>query len=176
VSAKPAASAAAPAAMSPGMAAAFRDVLAAQLEREIEATHRVIAAIPESAAQWRPHPAAKAALALAWHVAEFESVLIDAVARGEFAFPAAPEPAPATIAGVATRYRERATAALARLRAADPATLATPFAFLGATRPAVKHLLVALGHTAHHRGQLTAYLRAMGAPVPGVYGRSADER
>jgi uncharacterized damage-inducible protein DinB len=27
----------------------------------------------------------------------------------------------------------------------------------------------------HHRGQLTAYLRAMGAVVPGVYGPSADE-
>ncbi|MDE2019577.1 MAG: hypothetical protein KGJ13_04480 [Patescibacteria group bacterium] len=27
----------------------------------------------------------------------------------------------------------------------------------------------------HHRGQLTAYLRAMGAKVPGVYGSSADE-
>jgi uncharacterized damage-inducible protein DinB len=162
--------------MAPEIAAAFRDVLAAQLEREIEATHRVIAAIPGSAAQWRPHPAAKPALALAWHVAEFESVLIDAVTRAAFAVPADPEPAPATIAGVAERYRERATAALARLRAADATTLAKPFAFLGATRPAVEHLLVVLGHTAHHRGQLTAYLRAMGAPVPGVYGKSADER
>ncbi len=28
----------------------------------------------------------------------------------------------------------------------------------------------------HHRGQLTTYLRAMGAKVPSVYGGSADER
>jgi uncharacterized damage-inducible protein DinB len=28
----------------------------------------------------------------------------------------------------------------------------------------------------HHRGQLTSYLRAMGAKVPSVYGGSADER
>lgn len=28
----------------------------------------------------------------------------------------------------------------------------------------------------HHRGQLTTYLRAMGAKVPGVYGGSADEK
>lgn len=27
----------------------------------------------------------------------------------------------------------------------------------------------------HHRGQLTSYLRGLGAPVPGVYGGSADE-
>jgi uncharacterized damage-inducible protein DinB len=27
----------------------------------------------------------------------------------------------------------------------------------------------------HHRGQLTTYLRAMGAKVPSIYGGSADE-
>lgn len=162
--------------MSAEVAGALREALVARLEREIEATHRVIAAIPESAAAWRPHPAGNATLALAWHVAESEAALLDAVTRADFGALVAPENAPATIAGVAALYRERAAAALARLRAADPATLATPVAFDGATRPAVEHLLFVLGHTAHHRGQLTAYLRTMGAPVPGVYGKSADER
>lgn len=32
-----------------------------------------------------------------------------------------------------------------------------------------------LNHMAHHRGQLTVYLRLCGAPVPSVYGPSADE-
>ena len=32
-----------------------------------------------------------------------------------------------------------------------------------------------LNHMIHHRGQLTVYLRMTGAPVPGLYGRSADE-
>jgi uncharacterized damage-inducible protein DinB len=27
----------------------------------------------------------------------------------------------------------------------------------------------------HHRGQLTVYLRQIGAPVPATYGASADE-
>jgi uncharacterized damage-inducible protein DinB len=31
-------------------------------------------------------------------------------------------------------------------------------------------------HIVHHRGQLTTYLRALGAPVPGLYGPSADEK
>jgi uncharacterized damage-inducible protein DinB len=30
-------------------------------------------------------------------------------------------------------------------------------------------------HTAHHRGQLTVYLRPMGAKVPSIYGGSFDE-
>jgi uncharacterized damage-inducible protein DinB len=32
-----------------------------------------------------------------------------------------------------------------------------------------------LGHLAHHRGQLTVYLRLVGASVPAIYGPSADE-
>jgi uncharacterized damage-inducible protein DinB len=31
-------------------------------------------------------------------------------------------------------------------------------------------------HLAHHRGQLTVYLRLLGVPVPAIYGPSADER
>jgi hypothetical protein len=33
-----------------------------------------------------------------------------------------------------------------------------------------------LNHLAHHRGQMTVYLRLLGAPVPALYGPSADER
>ena len=31
-------------------------------------------------------------------------------------------------------------------------------------------------HLAHHRGQLTVYLRLNDVPVPSIYGPSADER
>ncbi len=30
-------------------------------------------------------------------------------------------------------------------------------------------------HSVHHRGQLSSYLRPMGAKVPGIYGPSGDE-
>ena len=33
-----------------------------------------------------------------------------------------------------------------------------------------------LNHWAHHRGQMTVYLRLMGAKVPALYGPSADEQ
>jgi uncharacterized damage-inducible protein DinB len=32
-----------------------------------------------------------------------------------------------------------------------------------------------MNHLAHHRGQLTVYLRLLGRPVPAVYGPSADD-
>jgi uncharacterized damage-inducible protein DinB len=31
-------------------------------------------------------------------------------------------------------------------------------------------------HLAHHRGQLTVYLRLNNAPVPAIYGPSADDQ
>ncbi len=34
---------------------------------------------------------------------------------------------------------------------------------------------VMLNHWYHHRGQLSTYLRALGQPVPSIYGPSADE-
>ena len=33
-----------------------------------------------------------------------------------------------------------------------------------------------LNHLAHHRGQLTVYLRLCGVDVPAIYGPSADDR
>jgi uncharacterized damage-inducible protein DinB len=32
-----------------------------------------------------------------------------------------------------------------------------------------------MNHTIHHRGQLSSYLRCMGAKVPSIYGESYDD-
>ena len=40
--------------------------------------------------------------------------------------------------------------------------------------PAVGFLQLASNHTIHHRGQLSMYLRPMGAKVPSIYGESYD--
>lgn len=41
--------------------------------------------------------------------------------------------------------------------------------------PAASFPGMANNHGVHHRGQLAAYLRAMGSKVPAIYGGSADE-
>jgi uncharacterized damage-inducible protein DinB len=40
--------------------------------------------------------------------------------------------------------------------------------------PAVGFLQLATSHSIHHRGQLSVYLRPMGAKVPSIYGESYD--
>jgi uncharacterized damage-inducible protein DinB len=41
-----------------------------------------------------------------------------------------------------------------------------------------RHIMIrdSLNHLAHHRGQLTVYLRLLGATVPAIYGPSADDK
>ena len=41
--------------------------------------------------------------------------------------------------------------------------------------PSISFLGMGNNHGIHHRGQLMAYLRAMGSKVPSIYGASADE-
>ena len=45
----------------------------------------------------------------------------------------------------------------------------------GVKQPAVGFLGLANNHSVPHRGQLSAYLRAMGSRAPALYGGSADE-
>jgi hypothetical protein len=42
--------------------------------------------------------------------------------------------------------------------------------------PAVVYIQVGMNHSIHHRGQLSMYLRPMGAKVPSIYGESYDAR
>jgi len=63
------------------------------------------------------------------------------------------------------------------LKALTGDQLLKPIDFRGLfTFPAYAFLLSGLSHTIHHRGQLSTYLRPMGARVPAIYGESYDSR
>ncbi len=60
--------------------------------------------------------------------------------------------------------------------AAAACLLAAKIPFFGVmNEPLVAYLNMMIVHSVHHRGQLSAYLRPMGAKVPDIYGGSADE-
>jgi uncharacterized damage-inducible protein DinB len=80
-----------------------------------------------------------------------------------------------TPADAVARYNARIPAALARVRSVSADALTNEIDMFGAFRmPAIGFLSLMVRHSVHHRGQLSAYLRAMGAKVPGIYGPSAD--
>ena len=50
-----------------------------------------------------------------------------------------------------------------------------PVPLFGMEMPAIAYCNFLNLHSSHHRGQLSSYLRPMGAKVPAIYGGSADE-
>jgi uncharacterized damage-inducible protein DinB len=146
------------------------------MERPI--TSAVIAAIPPDQADYTPDPVTRSAIELAWHIVMAEDRFLSAVANGAFDF--TPRPRPDTVrtpADVNAWWDERLPGHLERLKALSDEALTKPIDFRGQfVQPAVSFLRFILDHTIHHRGQLSMYLRPLGAAVPSIYGESFDAR
>jgi len=153
------------------------DFLLNDFENEIQTTMRVIQAVPNNRLDYRPDPKSKTGLGLVRHLALEDEWLLNCIANGAFTQP--PDDSDAcrimNPADAAARYKEKVPAALNRLRGMSGEQLSNVIDLFGIVKaPAVNFLAMALKHSVHHRGQLSAYLRAMGGSVPGIYGPSAD--
>jgi uncharacterized damage-inducible protein DinB len=156
---------------------AIADFLASDYEREIPTTVRVLEAVPINRLDYRPDEKSKTGLGLLRHLALEDEWLLNCIANGQFTQP--PDDSDAcgimTPADAAKRYKEKVPAAINRVRAMSPEQLSKVIDLFGAVQaPGVNFLAMAIKHSVHHRGQLSAYLRAMGGKVPGIYGPSAD--
>ena len=164
--------------MTPEQALFLRDYILQGIEGEFTATKRVLAAIPEERADdYRPDPKSKTARELAWHLVVSEVMFFDGVASGSFEG-ATEEPANPTknLAELVAYYETNFKAGLEKVKKLSGEQLATVVPFFGVFNfPAVQYLSFLHNHSVHHRGQLSAYLRAMGSKVPAIYGPSGDE-
>ena len=162
--------------MQPEQALFLRDNAVRSLKTEQPITQQVIEAIPLDKGDYRPDAVGKTALELAWHIAGAEHRFSDAVIAGAFDFTNTERPAAlATSADIARWYAERSQQDLVKLAALPAEALLKIVDFRGLFQlPAVAFLDFSLHHIIHHRGQLTMYLRPMGAKVPAIYGESYD--
>ena len=101
---------------------------------------------------------------------------MEAVAAGGFDFSPRPRPdAIKTSADLTAWYAENFAPRVEALTKLSAEQLLKIVDFRGMfQRPAVTFLMMGLHHTIHHRGQLSSYLRSMGAKVPAIYGESYD--
>lgn len=154
----------------------LQNVFLPDLQNEHRVTKGVIGAIPADQGDYRPDGISKTALQLAWHIVATEMRFLDAVAAG--AFDLTPRPMPDSIrtaSDLVSWYEENFAAWVARLSELSGEQLAKSVDFRGMFQlPAVKFLGFVLHHSIHHRGQLSMYLRPMGAKVPAIYGESFD--
>jgi len=148
------------------------------LNAEHPVTRRVIAAIPDDQVNYRPDEIVKSAIDLAWHIVTAEVRFMNAVSAGTFDL--APYPRPDTVRtadDVNRWYEEQFGKAFDRLKQTSGEQLIKAVDFRGLFQfPAVVYVQLGLNHSIHHRGQLSMYLRPMGAKVPSIYGESYDAR
>ena len=136
-----------------------------------------MSAVPDDKLQYGPDNVSKTALGLLRHVRLEDEWLLNAVTDGRLS----PVPDDSDACGLMTpqdaiaQYQERVPAAIARVKALPGDALLREVDLFGALKmPAVGFLSLMVRHSVHHRGQLSAYLRAMGGKVPSIYGASGD--
>jgi uncharacterized damage-inducible protein DinB len=145
------------------------------VKNESQLTRKVIEAVPADKAEYRPDPVSKSAVELVKHIAAADIRFADTVITGQFNTGAVLPPEPKTPAEIAAWYSENYAQRLEALSKLTSEQLMKMVNFRGMfERPAVMFLMIGVHHTIHHRGQLSSYLRCMGAKVPSIYGESYD--
>ena len=168
------------------MGVKMTDLFAAELEREAAATRRTLERVPDGRAEWKPHEKSMSLGGLATLVASMLSWVAMAVNRDELDLnpPGGPTATPQELR-TSRELVEALDGNVAKAREALASTtdehLVTPWRLLVAGRVVSeqpRHIVLrdaVFNHLAHHRGQLTVYLRLNDVPVPAIYGPSADD-
>ncbi len=147
------------------------------LKNESRITKKVLETVPADKCDYRPDTASRTAIELVRHIAAADNRFLETVING--VFDANPAMIPENVkkpAETAMWYEERFAKNFDALTKLNGEQLIKMVDFRGMfQRPAVSFVMLGLHHTIHHRGQLSSYLRCMGAKVPSIYGESYDD-
>ncbi len=155
----------------------LQNIYLGTLKNESRITRKVIETVPADKCDYRPDTASRTAIELARHIAAADNRFLETVINGLFdANPAMIPENVKTPAQIAVWYEERFAKNFDALTKLNGEQLTKMVDFRGMfQRPAVSFVMLGLHHTIHHRGQLSSYLRCMGAKVPSIYGESYDD-
>jgi len=161
-------------------------LFSAQLEREAPICRRVLERVPEGRPEWQPHEKSMPLGYLATLVATMPSWIAMAIEQDELDLnPPGGGGYKAPVWTSTSDLLRQLDDSVAQARGALADTtddhLLTSWRLLVSAHVVAqnpRHIVIAdtFTHLAHHRGQLTVYLRLNGMPVPSVYGPSADDR
>jgi uncharacterized damage-inducible protein DinB len=162
------------------------DHFAAQLEREAPPTRRALERVPEGKADWKPHAKSMPFGYLASLVATMPGWIAmmleqDSLDLRPASGPTLSAPDTSTNARLLRAFEESLERGRKALAAADDARLQTRWQLLVTGKVVnedTRQNVVAdtFTHLAHHRGQVSVYLRLLDVPVPSIYGPTADEK
>ena len=162
------------------------DLFLADLEREAKGTRRALERVPDGRSDWKPHEKSMIFGYLVNMVATIPTWIALEINQDEL------DIAPADGGNV---QQKRLNTSDELLKALDEAAASVRSAFEKTTEehlqtnwrllargqvvmeaPRYEMIQDTINHWAHHRGQMTVYLRLMGAKVPAIYGPSADDK
>ena len=162
------------------------ELFKAQLEREGPLTRRALENVPEGKPDWKPHAKSMPLGYLSSLVASMPGWVAMAITQDELdLYPKSGKSAAPGVLGTRRELLQSLEASVARSREALAGTndphLMTPWRLLVGGKVVMetaRHVVIsdAFSHLAHHRGQLTVYLRLLDVPVPSIYGPTADEK
>ena len=159
-----------------------------ELDREGPLTRRALERVPEGRDDWKPHTKSMPLGRLAGLVAMMPSWITMMIDKDEFDLNPPGGSSGSSFARQLKTNRELLQAldegvagAKAALRSTNEAHLMKPWRLLVggkvvAEQPRHVMLRDSINHLAHHRGQLTVYLRLNDVPVPSIYGPTADDQ
>lgn len=160
------------------------ELFLAELNREVERSRSALEQVPPDKYEWKPHDRSMIFGYLSHMVATMPSWLAMAITRDELDVAPAegsamPEPKK-TSGALLEALEESAAAAREALGSTSDEHLMTTWRLLARGKvvmenPRYEVIQDTINHWAHHRGQMTVYLRLMGARVPALYGPSADD-
>jgi uncharacterized damage-inducible protein DinB len=164
----------------------FHEFFAEQMEREAAVSKRVLERVPEGKPDWKPHEKSMPFGYLSQLVATMPSWITMAVTQDALDLnpPSGAKYSPPrtdTTAELLSVHERLVQEAIRTLRGTTDDFLETKWKLLvggNVVMEEKRRFVIAdsFTHLAHHRGQLTVYLRLLGAQVPRVYGPSADDR
>jgi uncharacterized damage-inducible protein DinB len=156
-----------------------------QLDREAPRTRHALEQVPQGHDDWKPHEKSMPLLRLAGLVASMPSWVSLIIDKDELELNPPPgkgqyqQPSAGSLVQTLDKAVNDARASLSKTT--DNMLLTTNWKLLVSGKvvsQAPRHVVLVdtFTHLAHHRGQLTVYLRLLDQKVPAIYGPSADDQ
>lgn len=149
-------------------------------EREHATTVRVLQAFPPDKAAFKPAERANSAQALAWTMVAEERMILLALQGKEILGSGIAMNPPGSWAEILAAFDDVHQQVLEELSAPANANLEGSVRFFTGPKqvgdiPTRDFVVFMMSDQIHHRGQMSVYLRIVGARVPSIYGPSGDE-
>ena len=162
---------------SPNIAQAFL----AELDAEMPPTRRLLERVPDAKGDWKPHPKSFSLAHLSQLVARMPGWLTLTMHEPSLDLSRTPNYSNETTAALLAEFDRCVKEAREALAKAKDEDFSAPWSLTMGERvlmtmPRVAVMRQNINHLAHHRGQLTVYLRLLDVPIPSIYGPTADEK